>query len=601
MDRHLMGEGSHLRLYEKLGAHPREVDGVEGVYFAVWAPNARRVSAVGPFNQWDGRCHPMRLHPENGVWEIFIPGLGPGELYKYEIKAQDGRLLPLKADPFGRRAEPPPGNASIVPANREMTWTDEEWMTGARGEATALEAPIAIYEVHLGSWRRKPEENGRSLSYQELADELVPYVKDMGYTHIELLPVTEHPFDGSWGYQPIGMYAPTYRFGTPRDFKAFVDRCHNEGIGVIVDWVPAHFPRDAHGLAEFDGTHLYEHADPRLGAHMDWGTLIFNYGRNEVANYLLANALYWLEEYHIDSLRVDAVASMLYLDYSREPGEWLPNKFGGNENLEAVEFLRKMNEFEHAHGGTTMAEDSTSWPMVSRPVYLGGLGFTYKWNMGWMHDTLEYIKEDPIHRRYHQDKLTFGLLYAFTENFLLPLSHDEVVHGKGSILDRMPGDGWQKFANLRLYYTFMYGHPGKKLLFMGGEFGQGREWNYSSSLDWHQLNEAPHAGVQQLVRDLNRLYVSRAPLHELDFEPAGFEWIDASDRDNSVISFLRRAIGSAATSATIKEARSPAAMGRCSSPPPEGFSHHVRRRSGCVPCPANGCRTNLAATKTSRQ
>ena len=540
VDRYLMGEGSHLRLYEKLGANPTEVEGVRGVYFGVWAPNARRVSVVGPFNHWDGRCHPMRLHPSNGVWELFIPGLEPGELYKYEIKGPNGQLLPLKADPFGRRAEPPPGNASIVPANREMHWHDQQWLVEQRRQASALDRPLAIYEVHLGSWRRRPEEGDRWLSYQELADELVPYAKDMGYTHIELLPVTEHPFDGSWGYQPIGLYAPTYRFGTPRDFKVFVDRCHQEGIGLILDWVPAHFPRDPHGLGEFDGNHLYEHADPRQGAHRDWGTLIFNFGRNEVVNYLLANALFWLEEYHMDALRVDAVASMLYLDYSREPGEWVPNQYGGNENLEAVAFLRRMNEFVHQHDGTTLAEESTAWPMVSRPTYLGGLGFTYKWNMGWMHDTLSYIKEDPIHRKYHHDMLTFGLLYAFTENFVLPLSHDEVVHGKGSILTRMPGDSWQQFANVRVYYTFMYGHPGKKLLFMGGEFAQGREWNHATSLDWHLLDYPQHAGVQRLVRDLNRLYTTTPALYELDCEPAGFEWIDATDWEDSVIAFLRK-------------------------------------------------------------
>ncbi len=538
MDRYLMAEGTHLKLYEKLGAQPTEIDGVEGVYFAVWAPNARRVSVVGPFNNWDGRANPMRNHPSNGVWDLFVPGIGPGELYKYEIKGPSGHLLPLKADPFGRRHEPPPGNASIVPANREMQWSDASWME-ERSAKNNLDAPVAVYEVHLNSWKRK--EGNEMLSYQELADDLIPYVKEMGYTHLELLPISEHPFDGSWGYQPIGMFAPTYRFGQPRDFKQFVDRCHKEGISLIVDWVPAHFPRDAHGLGEFDGSHLYEHADPRKGAHMDWGTLIFNFGRNEVVNYLLSNALFWLEEYHIDALRVDAVASMLYLDYSRKAGEWVPNEHGGNENLEAVSFMRKMNEFVHQQGGVTMAEESTAWPMVSRPTYLGGLGFTYKWNMGWMHDTLEYIKEDPIHRKYHQDKLTFGLLYAFTENFILPLSHDEVVHGKGSILGRMPGDNWQRFANLRLYYSFMYGHPGKKLLFMGGEFGQEQEWNYQYSLDWHLLENPLHKGVQTLVKDLNRVYTANPALYEVDFDAAGFEWIDASDRENCVISFVRKA------------------------------------------------------------
>ena len=540
LDRHLMSEGTHLRLYEKLGARPLTLQGVNGVHFAVWAPNAQRVSVVGPFNQWDGRRHLMRVHPDNGVWDIFIPGLQAGELYKYEIMSRKGGLLPLKADPFARRSEPPPGNASIVPANREMNWTDQDWLV-QRHSRTALDAPMAIYEVHLGSWRRRADENKRWLNFHELADELVPYVKDMGYTHIELLPVSEFPYDGSWGYQPIGLYAPTWRFGEPRDFKVFVDRCHREGIGLILDWVPAHFPRDAHGLGYFDGTHLYEHADPRQGAHKDWGTLIFNYGRNEVVNYLLANALFWLEEYHIDALRVDAVASMLYLDYSRQPGEWVPNAHGGNENLEAVDFLRRMNEFVHAHGGVTMAEESTAWPMVSRPVYLGGLGFSYKWNMGWMHDTLGYFKQDPVHRRFHHEKLTFGMLYAFSENFILPLSHDEAVHGKGSILARMPGDNWQRFANLRLYYTFMYGHPGKKLLFMGGEFGQRREWNYNAELDWHLLEDPLHAGVQKLVRDLNRLYQGIPALYEQDCVPSGFEWIDCTDNLQSVIAFIRRA------------------------------------------------------------
>jgi 1,4-alpha-glucan branching enzyme len=540
MDLHLLGEGMHRRLFEKLGAWPVELEGVSGVHFGVWAPNARRVSVIGPFNNWDGRCHAMRLHPGNGVWDIFVPGIGPDELYKYEIKGPQNHLLPLKADPFGRRHEPPPGNASIVAANRVMEWQDDAWMAEHNAKSY-LNAPVSIYEVHLGSWRRRPEENNRWLTYLELADELVAYVKEMGYTHVELLPVTEHPFDGSWGYQPIGMFAPTYRFGKPRDFRMLIDRFHQEGIGVIVDWVPAHFPRDLHGLGEFDGTHLYEHADPRKGAHMDWGTLIFNYGRNEVRNYLLSNALFWLEDYHIDALRVDAVASMLYLDYSRKADEWIPNEHGGNENLEAIAFLKQMNEFVHEHGGVTMAEESTAWPMVSRPTYLGGLGFTYKWNMGWMHDTLTYMKENPVHRKYHQDKLTFSLVYAFNENFILPLSHDEVVHGKGSIIGRMPGDEWQRFANLRVYYAYMYAHPGKKLLFMGGEFGQVSEWNHESSLDWHLLQYSGHAGAQRLVKDFNWLYRSIPALHEVDFNPAGFEWIDCTDAEQSVISFIRRA------------------------------------------------------------
>jgi len=539
IDRYLMGEGTHLRIYDKLGARCIECEDICGVHFAVWAPNAQRVSVVGPFNEWDGRRHVMRVHPANGVWDIFLPGLASGELYKFEIKGSDGTVLPLKADPFGRRCESPPGNASIVPELREMQWHDDNWLDN-RATATALDAPVSIYEVHLGSWRRKSD-SSHWMNYQELADELVPYVKDLGYTHIELLPVTEHPFDGSWGYQPIGMFAPTWRFGSPHDFKVFVDRCHSEGIGVILDWVPAHFPRDSHGLSEFDGTHLYEHADPRQGAHSDWGTLIFNYGRREVVNYLLANALFWVEEYHIDVLRVDAVASMLYLDYSREAGEWIPNEHGGNENLEVVAFLKQMNTVVHAHGGVTMAEESTAWPLVSRPVYLGGLGFTYKWNMGWMHDTLSFFKEDPIHRRFHPDKITFSLLYAFTENFVLPLSHDEVVHGKGSILARMPGDHWQQFANMRLYYSFMYGHPGKKLLFMGGEFGQRREWNNNDELDWHLLDDPQHAGVQRLVRDLNQLYTSTPALYERDCKASGFEWIDCTDNLNGVIAFIRHA------------------------------------------------------------
>jgi len=537
LDRHLMREGAHLKLADKLGANRIEIDDVRGVHFAVWAPNASRVSVVGPFNDWDGCRHPMRLHPNNGVWDLFIPGIGLGELYKFELLDAEGRLLPLKADPFARRMEPSPGNASIVHYD-DYRWQDDGWIAD-RKDKTALDRPMATYEVHLGSWRRQADAD-RPLSYRELASELVSYVCDMGYTHIELLPVTEHPFDGSWGYQPIGLFAPTCRFGNPEDFKYFVDACHQQEIGVIMDWVPAHFPRDEFGLGLFDGSHLYEYADPRQGAHQDWGTLIFNFGSAEVVNYLLASALFWIEEFHIDALRVDAVSSMLYLDYSREPGEWLPNQYGGNENLQAVAFLRRMNEQVHARGGVTIAEESTAWPQVSHPVYNGGLGFSYKWNMGWMNDSLAFFKEDPIHRSYHHDKLTFGLLYAFNENFILPLSHDEVVHGKGSLIERMPGSSWQAFANLRLYYTFMYGHPGKKLLFMGGEFAQQREWNHSTALDWHLLDFPLHAGVQQLVKDLNRLYRTTPALYEIDFDAGGFEWIDCNDNQQGVISFLRR-------------------------------------------------------------
>ena len=537
LDRHLMREGKLRNLADKLGAHIIEIDGVLGVHFAVWAPNASRVSVIGLFNGWDGRRHPMRLHPTGGVWDIFIPGLGHGDYYKYEILDARGRLLPQKADPFARHMEPAPGNASIVYAD-DYRWQDSDWMETRRGGST-LDQPMSIYEVHLGSWRRHAADN-RMFGYRELAASLVSYVGQMGYTHIELLPVSEHPFDGSWGYQPIGLFAPTSRFGNPQDFKFLVDCCHRQGIGVIMDWVPAHFPRDEFGLARFDGTHLYEHADPRQGAHPDWGTLIFNFNRPEVVNYLVANALFWVEEYHIDALRVDAVASMLYLDYSRKPGEWVPNRYGGNENLEAVEFLRLMNEQVHASGAVTIAEESTAWPGVSHPVYRGGLGFSYKWNMGWMHDSLGYFSEDPIHRRYHHDKLTFGLLYAFSENFILPLSHDEVVHGKGSLIRRMPGDDWQAFANLRLYFAFMYAHPGKKLLFMGGEFAQRREWNHDVSLDWHLLDQPAHAGIQQLVRDLNHFYRDTAALYQLDFSAAGFEWIDCSDNLQGVIAFIRR-------------------------------------------------------------
>jgi 1,4-alpha-glucan branching enzyme len=538
MDLYYLGEGSDKQVYEKLGAQVRLIGGVQGTRFAVWAPNASRVSVVGDFNQWDGRVHSMRLHPANGIWEIFVPGVGQGARYKFELLDRHGDLLPLKADPFGRYHEAPPGNASIVYASAYQ-WRDTEWIQ-QRSPEPPLDRPVCIYEVHLGSWRRRPEEHNRYLTYRELAQELVPYVKDMGYTHVELLPVSEHPFDGSWGYQPIGLFSPTQRFGEPDDFRYFVDACHQAGIGVIIDWVPAHFPRDEHGLRHFDGTALYEHEDPRKGEHADWGTLIFNFGRREIVNYLIGSALYWVEEFHIDGIRVDAVASMLYLDYSREDGQWLPNEQGGNENLEAVEFLKRFNTELHAHGAVSYAEESTAWPAVSRPVDQGGLGFTYKWNMGWMNDTLVYMSEDSIHRKYHHDKMTFGLVYAFNENFVLPLSHDEVVHGKRSILGRMPGDEWQRFANLRAYYGSMFTHPGKKLLFMGNDIAQAAEWSHDRSLDWHLLEFAPHKGVQAWIRDLNHLYRETPALYEEDFDGSGFEWIDWEDRDNSILSWIRR-------------------------------------------------------------
>ena len=541
-DRHLLAEGTHYEAHERLGAHLRVLDGVAGTVFAVWAPNARRVSVVGDFNGWDGRRHPMRLHPANGIWEVFVPGLGEGERYKYEIITRSGEPVALKADPYAFAFElDTPRTASVVTA-LEHQWNDGAWMA-ERSRRQGHATPIAIYEVHLGSWARAPEQGDRFLTYQELAERLAGYVKDMGFTHVELLPVTEHPFYGSWGYQTIGYFAPTRRFGAPRDFMTFVDTLHRHGIGVILDWVPAHFPRDPHGLVYFDGTHLYEHADPRQGEQPDWGTLVFNYGRSEVANFLLSNALFWLDHYHVDGLRVDAVASMLYLDYSRKAGEWVPNRFGGNENLDAVAFLKHFNEVVYARHPDVMtfAEESTSWPMVSRPTHLGGLGFGFKWNMGWMHDLLGYMSREPVHRKHHQSQLSFGLVYAFHENFALPLSHDEVVHGKGSLYQKMPGDAWQKAANLRAFYGFMYGHPGKKLLFMGGEFGQTREWSHDRSLDWHLLDAGPfHLGLQRLVRDLNGVYRRERALHEVDFEPAGFEWVDCNDWQSSVVAFLRR-------------------------------------------------------------
>jgi 1,4-alpha-glucan branching enzyme len=538
LDRHLLGEGRHLQMYEVLGAHRTHIDGVAGVQIGVWAPNARRVSVIGAFNNWDGRRHPMRRHPSNGVWDLFLPGCEEGTMYKFELLDANARRLPLKADPFARRMEAPPGNACIVHESHHQ-WADAQWMA-TRDRCCALDRPMSIYEVHLGSWRHALDPQPRKLSYVELADQLVAYVKEMGFTHVELLPITEHPFEGSWGYQPIGLFAPSHRQGEPDDFKVLVDAFHRAGIAVILDWVAAHFPRDEHGLALFDGTCLYEHEDVRRGEHRDWGTLIYNYGRREVENYLIASALWWASEYHIDALRVDAVASMLYLDYSRAEGDWLPNEHGGNENLEAIEFLRRLNVAVHGAGAVTMAEESTDWPQVSRPAEHGGLGFSYKWNMGWMHDTLAYIGEDPVHRKHHHNRLSFGLLYAFGENYILPLSHDEVVHGKGSLIARMPGDDWQAFANLRVYLSFMYASPGKKLLFMGGEFAQVREWNADGSLDWHLLEQPYHHGVQRLVQDLNHLHSSHAALHRFDTQAWGFEWIDCDDHEHSVFSFMRR-------------------------------------------------------------
>ncbi len=542
LDLHLAGEGRHEELYARLGAHRREVDGAVGVAFAVWAPNARSVSVVGDFNGWDGRLHPMRSLGASGIWEIFLPGLQAGARYKFEIRTR-GRGLRIKADPIAVAAEIPPHNASIVFESRHV-WRDADWLE-RRGASDPLRGPCSIYEVHLGSWRLNQAQGNRPLTYLELADELAEYVTDLGFTHVELLPVMEHPYAPSWGYQVSGYFAPTSRFGPPDDFRAFVDRLHGAGIGVILDWVPAHFPRDDWALARFDGTALYEHDDPRRGAHPDWGTLVFNYARNEVRNFLLASALLWLREYHADGLRVDAVASMLYLDYSRQPGEWVPNVRGGNEDLDAISFLRELNEVAHARepGVLMAAEESTAWPGVSRPVDLGGLGFGLKWNLGWMHDTLEYFRREPVHRRFHHHELTFSMVYAFSENFLLPLSHDEVVHGKGSLLAKMPGDSWQRFANLRALYAYMWAHPGKKLLFMGGELGQEREWDSGGSLDWHLLERAEHVGVQALVRDLNRRYRDEPALWEVDFEPSGFAWLEPNDAAANVVAFIRRSDG----------------------------------------------------------
>jgi len=544
-DVYLFREGKHFRLYEKLGAHPMEVDGTAGTLFAVWAPNAERVSVIGDFNGWAPEAHPLAPRWDgSGIWEGFIPGVGHGSLYKYHIVSRYGGYSVDKGDPLAFFWETPPGTASIV-WDLRYDWRDEAWLR-TRHRANARESPMTIYEVHLGSWRRVPEEGHRPLTYREMAEALTQYVKEMGFTHVEFLPVMEHPFYGSWGYQTVGYFAPTSRYGTPQDFMFLVDTLHQQGVGVLLDWVPSHFPGDAHGLAFFDGTHLYEHADPRKGFHPHWNSYIFNYGRLEVRSFLISSALFWLDVYHADGLRVDAVASMLYLDYGRPEGAWVPNEYGGKENLEAIAFLRCLNEevYRSFPDVQTIAEESTAWPMVSRPTYVGGLGFGLKWNMGWMHDTLTYFSKDPIFRKYHHDQLTFSIWYAFSENFVLPLSHDEVVHGKGSLLAKLPGDDWQKFANLRALLGYMYGHPGKKLLFMGNEFGPWREWNHDESLDWHLLADARHRGLQQWVRDLNALYRREPALHEGDCDPAGFEWVDFHDWEQSVISFLRKALSS---------------------------------------------------------
>ena len=545
-DLHLLGEGTHCEAFNKLGARVTEHDGVSGVVFAVWAPNARAINVVGDFNQWNGAAHPMRHLQSSGYWEAFVAGLTAGTPYKFEVFGADGRRV-LKADPCARYYETPPKTASIVWDSSAYSWQDDAWMKQRRS-LPGHGGPMSIYEVHLGSWQRSPfdsaqgQPGGTLLTYREMADRLVPYVKDMGFTHVELLPIMEHPYTGSWGYQVIGFFAPTSRFGPPEDFKFLVDAFHQAGIGVILDWVPGHVPKDQHGLARFDGTALYEHADPRQGEHRDWGTLVFNYGRHEVRSFLLSNALFWLQEFHIDGLRVDAVASMLYVDYSRDAGQWVPNKYGGRENLDAIEFLKQLNMLiEHeCPGAFVCAEESTSWPGVSRPVHLGGLGFTYKWNMGWMHDMLDYTKEDPVHRKWHHNKITFSMIYAYSERFILPFSHDEVVHGKRSMLDKMPGDEWQKHANLRALYGYMFVHPGKKLLFMGGEIGQWREWNHDWQLDWEILGDSRHAGLQRWVRDLNAVYLRESSMWEGDFDPDGFSWIDCHDHDHSIIALMRQ-------------------------------------------------------------
>jgi len=539
-DLHLFNEGNHHKAFEKLGAHLRKINGIEGVHFAVWAPCAIRVSVVGPFNQWDGRRHQMRCLGCSGVWEIFIPGMTRGDMYKYEIKTHHGEIY-VKSDPYAFYSELRPGTASVVYDIDDYRWNDRSWIE-ERDSSNIFEKPVSIYEVHLGSWARVPEEEHRFLTYRELADRLVSYVSEMGYTHIELLPVAEHPFDGSWGYQLTGYYSVTSRYGKPEDFMYLVDKCHQNGIGVIMDWVPAHFPKDGHGLARFDGTALYEHYDVKQGEHPDWGTHIFNFGRHEVRNFLVSNAVFWFEKYHIDGLRVDAVASMLYLDYGKKDGEWIPNEWGGKENVHAIEFMRQLNStvYQYFPGVMMVAEESTSWALVTKPPYAGGLGFAFKWNMGWMNDFLRYVSMDPVYRKFHQNLITFSMMYAFSENFILVLSHDEVVHGKCSMINKMPGDYWQKFAGLRATYGFMYGHPGKKLMFMGGEFGQFIEWDYKRSLDWHLLDYDMHQKLQRYLKDLNRLYKKEKALYEVDFSFEGFEWIDCNDSDRSIVSFLRK-------------------------------------------------------------
>jgi 1,4-alpha-glucan branching enzyme len=546
LDLHLFSEGRHFELANCLGAQLATVNGVQGVRFALWAPNAARVAVVGDFNSWDRRRHPMRVRHAAGIWELFLPRVAPGSHYKYDLLGPGGVELPWKADPVARQSEPPPATASVVPAPYRMRWNDHSWVA-ARGRRQSPDAPIAIYELHLGSWFRARDRAERSTTWDTAIERLIPYVMEMGFTHVELLPITEHPFAGSWGYQPLSLFAPSGRYGAPEGLARFVDTLHGAGIGIILDWVPAHFPTDPHGLARFDGTALYEHLDPREGFHQDWNTFIYNFGRREVQGFLIASALYWLEHFHVDGLRVDAVASMLYRDYSRKEGEWTPNVHGGRESLEAIGFIRHLNAVvaERCPGAIMVAEESTAWPGVSRPISHGGLGFSYKWNMGWMHDTLLYMTKDPVHRRYHHDDMTFGLLYAFSENFILPLSHDEVVHGKGSLIGKMPGDRWQRFANLRAYFGFMWGHPGKKLLFMGGEIAQEREWDHDRELDWGLLDDAGHAGIQRVVRDLNRIYVAEPALHRWDCDPRGFEWMVGDDRANSVFAFLRLAGGMA--------------------------------------------------------